>query len=148
MNPLPHYCQEQPNTCAVACLRMVAAYYGIDQSESALAERCGTTFHGTTAEQIAQVAQQLGLPAEVREGREDWLSATTAAGQPVIVYLWLLPSGEVARSSIHAVVVTAVGSDTITFIDPADGLEHTRDHASFLADWQRAFGISIFITRP
>lgn len=148
MTPIPHYRQEQPNTCAVACLRMVAAFYGIDQSESTLAGLCSTTFHGTTAGQVVRAAQQLGLQAEIREGDEDWLAATTTAGQPVIVFLWLLPSKERTVSAVHAVVVTAVGCDTVTFIDPADGLELIRDRASFLADWQRAFGISILITCP
>jgi ABC-type bacteriocin/lantibiotic exporter with double-glycine peptidase domain len=127
---------------------MVAASYGIGQPESTLAQLCGTTFHGTTAGQVARAAQQLGLGAEVREGDEDWLATTTAAGQPVIVFLWLLPREAGVASSVHAVVVTAVGSDTVTFIDPADGREQTRDRAAFLADWQRAFGISILITRP
>ncbi len=56
MNPLPPYRQEQPNTCAVACLRMVAAFYGVEQPENALTALCGTTFHGTTAEEVAQAA--------------------------------------------------------------------------------------------
>jgi ABC-type bacteriocin/lantibiotic exporter with double-glycine peptidase domain len=148
MNHLPHYRQEQPNTCAVACLRMMAAFYGIEQSESALAQLCGTTFHGTTAEEVAQAAQQLGLQAEVREEDEHGLSATIAAGQRVLVFLWLLPNAERAAASVHAVVVTALDAHTVTFIDPADGLEHIQDRATFLADWQRAFGISILITRP
>ncbi len=83
---------------------------------------------------------------EVRQGNENWLSSTTAAGQPIIVFLWLLPPG--APSSVHAVVVTALDAHTVTFIDPADGQEHTHDRATFLADWQRAFGISVLITRP
>jgi ABC-type bacteriocin/lantibiotic exporter with double-glycine peptidase domain len=44
---LPFYKQEEPYSCAPACLRMVLAAKGYTVSESALRERCDCTFLGT-----------------------------------------------------------------------------------------------------
>lgn len=145
---LRFYAQEQPHTCAVACLRIIAEYYGVSRTEAELLPLCGTTFDGTTPAGLAHAAQQLGLSATIAYDNLTVVQAALDRQQPVIVFLGLSappPSLEVA---IHAVVVTAMDNENITFIDPADGLEHTYAHASFLADWQRAFGISILIIRP
>jgi ABC-type bacteriocin/lantibiotic exporter with double-glycine peptidase domain len=42
------YQQEQPHTCAVACLRMAAEYLGVARTEAELLPLCGTTLDGTT----------------------------------------------------------------------------------------------------
>jgi ABC-type bacteriocin/lantibiotic exporter with double-glycine peptidase domain len=127
---------------------MVAEYYAVSCTEARLLPLCGTTLDGTTPVGLAHTAQQLGLSATLAFGDLTLVQAALNRQQPVIVFLGLPappPSLEVA---IHAVVVTAIDSENITFIDPADGMEHTRDRATFLTDWQRAFGINILITRP
>lgn len=145
---LTPYAQEQLHTCVVACLRMVAAHYGIARTEAELAPLCGTTLDGTTPVGLARAARQLGLSATIAYGDLTLVEAALSQQQPVVVFLALTggpPSGEVA---IHAVVATAIDRENISFIDPADGLEHTRDRVRFLADWQRAFGVSLLIPRP
>lgn len=145
---LTPYAQEQPHTCAVACLRMVAEYYAVSCTEAGLLPLCGTTLNGTTPVGLAHAARQLGLSATIAFSDLNLVQAALNRQQPVIVFLGLLVPPPSLGVAIHAVVVTAIDSKNITFIDPADGLEHTRDRATFLTDWQRAFGISILITRP
>lgn len=62
---LTPYAQEQPHTCAVACLRIVAEYYGLRYSEAELLPLCQTTLDGTTPEALADAARQLGLTAKL-----------------------------------------------------------------------------------
>ena len=145
---LTSYAQEQSHTCAVACLRMVAEYYAVPRTEAELLPLCGTTLDGTTPVGLAHAARQLGLSATIVSGDLTLVQAALNRQQPVIVFLGLPAPPPLLEVAIHAVVVTAIDSENITFIDPSNRMEHTRDRATFLADWQRAFGISILITRP
>lgn len=145
---LTPYAQEQPHTCAVACLRMVAAYHGVARTEAELLPLCGTTLDGTTPAGIARAARQLGLSATIAYGDLNLIEAALNQQQPVIVFLGLPAPPPSQDVDIHAVVITDMDDDTVTCIDPADGQEHTHDRAAFLANWQRAFGISVLISRP
>jgi ABC-type bacteriocin/lantibiotic exporter with double-glycine peptidase domain len=124
---------------------MVAESYGISRTETELLPLCGTTLNGTTPLGLAQAAQQLGLSVTIAYGDLALVQAALSRQQPVIVFLGRLAAPPSAEVAIHAVVVTALDSNTVTLIDPADGLEHTRDRDAFLDDWQRAYDISIFI---
>lgn len=139
---------EHPHTRAVACLRMVAQHYGIPKSEAELAVSCGTTANGTTPAGPVRAAGQIGLSATIAYGDLSVLQAAVDLQRPAIVFLGLLASKSPSQLSIHAVVVTGIDRQNVTFVDPADGLEHVCDRASFLAGWQRASGISVLITRP
>lgn len=60
---LTPYAQEEPHTCVVACLRMVAAYYGRPYTEAELLPFCQTTLDGTTPEALLEAAHKIGLTA-------------------------------------------------------------------------------------
>lgn len=125
---------------------MVTEHHGVTISEPELAALCGTTPDGTTPAELASGARQMGLSAAVAYGDMSLLQAAISQQQPVIVFLGLLGSAPPSFLSIHAVVVTDLNGERVTFIDPADGLVHTCDHASFLADWGRASNIAILVT--
>lgn len=54
------------------------------------------------------------------------------------------PSFEV---EIHAVVVSDLMLETVTYVDPTDGKEQTQARDIFFAHWQNAFHTAILITR-
>ena len=141
---LTPYAQEQPHTCALACLRIVAEYYGLARSEAELLALCQTTLDGTTPEALAEAVQQLGLAATLRFDDPAILSTGIRQQQPVIVYLGIpAPSLEV---EIHAVVVSDVTHEMVTFLDPTDGTEQAQERGIFFAHWQNAFHTAIIIT--
>ena len=59
----PYYPQETDFSCAVACLRMVLAAYGVSKSEAELRGLCDCTIFGTTALELIRVARGLGFTA-------------------------------------------------------------------------------------
>ncbi len=140
---LPRCQQEQDYTCAVACLRSVAAYYGIDRTEAELLPLCEATRKGTPPENLANAARQLGLSVRLTFDEPAVLSEAAFNQQPLIVYLEL----DTPELDIHAVVVTAGTLTSVTFVDPADGLEHTQEHSAFRAAWERAFHTAILLSR-
>src|SRR5260370_41633185 len=56
--------QEAPNTCAVACLRMVLSAYGVTISQSELAEGAKTNEFGTELGELVLAATGLGFDSE------------------------------------------------------------------------------------
>lgn len=141
---LTPYAQEEPHTCVVACLRIVAEYYGHTYSEAELLSFCQTTLDGTTPEALLEAAHQIGLIAKLTFDDPTVLSLAIHQQQPVIVYLGIpTPSLEL---EIHAVVVSDLTIKDVTYIDPTDGKEHTQARGSFFAHWQNAFHTAILIT--
>lgn len=146
MKLTPH-AQEQPHTCAVACLRIVAEYYGRTYSEPDLLPLCQTTLDGTTPEALADAARQLGLAATIAYDDPAILSAAIGQQQPVIVFLGIPAPAPSSAIDIHAVVVSGLGQEIVTFIDPTDGKEHSQARDIFFAHWQNAFHTAIILTR-
>lgn len=140
---LPLYQQEQPHTCAVTCLRIVAAYYGFSHTEAELLELCQTTLDGTTPEDLVYAARQLGLSATLTFEEPTLLPAALYRQQPVTVYLGITSAEALG---IHAVVVTDCTAASITFIDPNDGQAHTTERSVFNAAWEQAFFTAILLT--
>lgn len=65
--------------------------------------------------------------------------------QPLVVYLGIpAPSLEM---EIHAVVVADLTLETVTYLDPTDGQEHTEIRSVFSGHWQNAFHTAIRISR-
>ncbi|MBL8207196.1 MAG: C39 family peptidase [Blastocatellia bacterium] len=142
---LTTYVQEQLHTCSVACLRMVAEYYGLLHSEAELLPLCETTLDGTTPEALTEAARQLGLAARLHFDDPAILATTIRQQVPVIVYLGIpTPTFDI---DIHAVVVSNLSDEQVTFIDPTDGQEHSQAKDTFFAQWQNAFHTAIVITR-
>ena len=139
------YQQEFPHTCAVACLRIVAEYFGVLRIESELIPLCETTLDGTTPENLAYAARHLGLSATITYDEPAILSESLSRQQPVIVFVGI-PSPQIPEDiDIHAVVVTDLSLQEISFIDPLDGLEHTLQRTDFFKQWENAFHIAILI---
>ncbi len=142
---LTPYAQEEPHTCVVACLRIVAEYYGHTYSEVELLSFCQTTLDGTTPEALVEAADKIGLTAKLTFDDPAILSLAVHQQQPMIVYLGI-PALSL-ELEIHAVVVSDFTRETITYLDPTDGKEHAEARDSFFAHWQNAFHTAILITR-
>ena len=69
---LPFFPQERYDTCALACLRMILAHYDIVISEDDLVHRADMDEGGVDIEELAQLAQDFGLQAEIRNCR--WMN--------------------------------------------------------------------------
>lgn len=130
---LTPYAQEEPHTCAIACLRIIAEFYGRIRSEVELLSVCQTTLDGTTPEALMDAAFQIGLTAKLSFDDPAILSPAIYQQQPLIVYLGIpMPSSEM---EIHAVVVSDLTLETVSYTDPTDGKEHTQARNSFFAHW-------------
>jgi len=141
------YQQEQPHTCAVACLRIAAEYFGITRTEVELLPLCETTLDGTTPDGIARAARQLGLSATITYDESKILPESLRRKQPVIVFLGIPSPQSPSNLDIHAVVVTGLDQQCVTFTDPFDGVEHTQPRDDFFKHWENAFHIAILLSR-
>ena len=60
---VPHYFQSSEQTCGAACLRMLFAALGSSQDEATVAQACGLTPLGCTAQDLVTAARALGFRA-------------------------------------------------------------------------------------
>ena len=84
---VPHFEQELSYSCLPACIRMVAAFYGIELSEAALRTLLKTRSAGTSPVQVMLRLPEIGMSAQVQPSSLSMLQAHIAAGQPCIVHL-------------------------------------------------------------
>ena len=59
----PFVGQERPDTCAIACLRMILAYQGKDGTEAEMLQSAALQPSGLDPEALAQLAGRYGLRA-------------------------------------------------------------------------------------
>jgi len=127
--------QETPWTCGPAALRAVLAHYGIHVEEGWLANLIGNVpVLGVRPGELIRGAQKLGCIATMG------YFADVAALRPflanevpiiVIVDSFLHPGKQG-----HYVVVTEVGPDTVTLMDPhVEGNKRVLSHADFEKRW-------------
>lgn len=115
----PFFRQARYDTCALACLRMILAHYGIETTEEALVQAAHMEEGGVDIEELAQLASAFGLQATIRRLSLPDLSGLIARGQFSIVYLNRLPiDGEFA---VHAVIPIRVSRRFVAFLDPRRG---------------------------
>src|SRR5205823_2033652 len=123
----PLYLQERPDTCALACLRMVLAAYGTDVDEATLFRRAVMEPGGTAIDEVKRLARSFGLEASIEEATADDLRSRLADGRLAIVYLNrrvfdLRDISNMRRSIrealIHCVVPTRVTASSLTYHDP------------------------------
>jgi hypothetical protein len=100
---------------------------------------------GTTPEALVEAAHKIGLTAKLTFDDPASLSRAIHQQQPIIVYLGIPPPS--SELEIHAVVVSDLTLETVTYIDPTDGKEHRQVRDIFFAHWQNAFHTTIVITR-
>lgn len=139
MLKVPYFKQNRDYTCGPACLRMVLAYYGIQQDEVTLTMLCGTDVSGTALEDIANVARRFKLSAE-RSRLENLTEAQgwLARGIPFIadVDAVSLYEQEDPVPAGHLVVVIQVDEQVI-FHDPERGAIQKVERKNFDAAWQK-----------
>src|SRR5205814_7608131 len=84
---LPLYEQENRNTCALACLRMVLAAFGTDVEESTLEGQARLEEDGTEIGELERLARQFGLVAEVQEATVEQLRQFLVEGKLAMAYI-------------------------------------------------------------
>jgi hypothetical protein len=124
---LPLYRQEKGETCALACLRMVLAAFGIHRSERDLEAEARMEEGGTPIEELERLAQQFGLVAHIQEATAEQLRQLLAEGKLAIVYLDRAVFDQTPRqrathlpfdAKVHAVVPIRVTDASIIFLAP------------------------------
>jgi len=124
---LPLYRQEKAETCALACLRMVLAAFGIHVSEQDLEAEASMEEGGTPLEELERLARQFGLVAEIHERTAEQIRQLLAEGKLAIVYLDravfdLTPRRRATHlafhAKVHAVVPVRVTEASIIYHDP------------------------------
>ena len=127
--------QEQPDSCALACLRMVGAFYGDEWSEDLLRSRVTKGKFGVTAPNVAALARGLGYQSEVVSATVVELAVLVAARRPAIVYLRTGNLPGLPADRYHAVVVTHVTAQAVALNDPDSGSRQTLPLVEFLRAW-------------
>jgi hypothetical protein len=124
---IPLYRQEEGETCALACLRMVLAAFGMHVAESHLEAEASMEEGGTPIEELERIARRFGLEADIQEQTVEQIRKLLAEGKLAIAYLDravfdLTPRQRATHSpfdaKVHAVVPIRVTDASITFHDP------------------------------
>ncbi len=115
----PFFAQERYDTCALACLRMILAYYGTEVSEAELVRMTAMEEGGVDIEELARLARRCGLVAEIVSLSEEELIELNAQRRWMIVYLNRWPLDRVF--AIHAVIPIRVSRVFVTVLDPMRG---------------------------
>lgn len=142
LNKPPLFLQETENSCAVTCIRMVLAAFGIGRTEEELRRICDCGMEGTEALKLVDAARQLGL-AGTRKYNLTMAELITEVklGRFPIVYV-RTRLDQNSRPSQHAYVIIVIGPDTITVLDPLKG-EREIPLAEFEHDWRQMRSLTI-----
>ena len=84
---LPLYGQEKPNTCALACLRMVLAAFGVEIAEAAIEAEAQMQERGTLIDEVERLARHFHLVAEIQDTTVEELREILAGGKLPIAFL-------------------------------------------------------------
>jgi ABC-type bacteriocin/lantibiotic exporter with double-glycine peptidase domain len=98
---------------------MVAAFYGVEQSEASLRILLKTRPAGTSPVQAMLRLPEIGINAQLHMGSLSMLQAQITAGRPCIVHLWTEPLPHWQTAVIHAVTVVNITTAEVTIHDPA-----------------------------
>lgn len=138
----PFFYQQTEHSCAVACLRMVLATFGIEQTEEELSLFCDCGIRGTDALKLVDAARQLGLTGTRKFNLTmGELIAELGHGKHPIVYAQTQIKG-VQFPTKHAFVVLDISPDMVTVLDPWEG-ERQITRTRFEHDWQLMRGLTI-----
>ena len=116
---LPFFAQERPDTCALACLRMILASLATPVSEDQLIQAAQMETGGVNPDELTRLAQQFGLKAQARQLDLTAIQDLIDEQKFPIVFVHRLPIDGI-RSG-HAVVVTRVAKRYVTCLDPLQG---------------------------
>lgn len=124
---LPLYRQEKPNTCALACLRMVLSAFGTTVDERTLENHARLMPNGIEIRELERLAQQFGMVAEIRELSIDALRKLLIGPEVAIAYIDravfdLSPTARAKHSlrdaRIHTVIPVRFTATSIIYHDP------------------------------
>lgn len=132
---IPLLLQEKDYTCGPACIRMVAAYYGIRRTEHYFEKIMNTTdTKGTHTANMQEGARSMGLDSyarthvSIREIQNSILSGFI----PIVLYFY------VPEKEGHYAIVKKISRGRIFFIDPYAGANHSYSIRYFLKIWHGA----------
>ena len=126
--------------CGPASLKMVLDYYGMEKTESELAELCGTDKNlGTSDECIKRAAESLGFKVEIKNNNtfddiQKWLDKKV----PVIVNWFTRGRTDYGDSEVpdgHLSVVVGLDDDHIYLQDPEIGGLRKLKRGDFMRVW-------------
>ena len=120
MNSKPPFVrQERPDTCAIACLRMILAYQGRASTEADVVQSAAMQPSGIDPEGLAQLAQRYGVRAV--EQQLDWEALFDLIRQQrfPIVFLYRRLINGVGEGP--AVIPVRLSRQYVTFLDPLRG---------------------------
>lgn len=87
----PFFAQERPDTCTLACLRMVLAAFGKETTEEQLMRAANMETGGVDIETLERLAHTFGLKPEVAQVQLDDLAALTEEEGLCIAFVNRLP---------------------------------------------------------
>ena len=141
----PFLPQETDFSCAVACLRMVLASFGINKPEDELRELCDCTIFGAAAIELVRAARSLGFTASRKYSlRLEDLREFNEQGYFPIVYV--VVSETSPKPDVHALVVVSATETEIKVLDPRRG-QLALSIAEFNAMWTPMNGLAIVIAQ-
>jgi ABC-type bacteriocin/lantibiotic exporter with double-glycine peptidase domain len=110
----PFVAQERPDSCAVACLRMLLAHRGKEVSEAELVRQTTLDEGGLTPAELAVLCRACGLTVQERILDDDELVQLVMHGGFPIVYLYrkLLDGVD----NVHAVIPIGFSRRFVTLI--------------------------------
>lgn len=124
---IPFFAQEKPNTCALACLRMVLAAYGTSVEERVLESRAPMEPEGLLITELERLAREVNLVAEIQDATVEDLQRILAEGKVPIAYIDravfdITPrqrrTHSIRNAVIHTVIPTRVTAKSVTYHDP------------------------------
>lgn len=118
--------QRDTTDCGAASLASVAAFYGYKLPLSRIRQHASTDKFGTTVSGLLQAAEKLGFIAKAVRGSFDSLYKIP---KPAIAHVIVK---EVLH---HFVVVQAIGTTSVTLMDPAYGEIRKLSHEEFKRQW-------------
>ena len=139
---VPHYKQEQSNSCLPACVRMVLAHYGRTHSEDELRQLLGTGPGGTPAGRVSQVAS-LGFDVDLRPLSPSDLVAVLQSGVPPILLLDTDALDYWSIDCYHTAILVGLDLTTAYLNDPAFD---TTPQQTSLTGLDRAWGANKYYT--
>jgi len=107
-NTVPVILQSEAPECGIACVAMIASFYGFRTDLPAMRQRLSTSLKGVTLKHISQVAETMHLTAR---GVQVPLASLGQLRLPAILH-WDMN---------HFVVLTRVKGNKMTLHDPARG---------------------------
>lgn len=137
MLPIQPYKETKAGYCGPAALKMVLAYYGVDQPEEKLAQELGTQpGPGTSPEAIVSVAKQYGFEVVVKGNSSfDDIASWLSQEVPVIVDWFSSGVTEGETADGHYSVVVGLDDIYIHLQDPELGRLRKFTRADFLRVW-------------